>query len=534
MRRHMGMRSTLLAGFSLVGILGCGGSSVATLTYVGVSPTQPRIGDVATVTFKLTDYRGVPLAGTDVSFHLDAEKRGVTLSPLSASSLKADGTASTQLVVSNGVTSVIVIAKAGDKEVRSPPISFAGSFASGRQLTFQCGPLSGVASGGVHAIGTYDQSRNLIAGVKLNCTAHVADRNGDGLPSALVSFVTEAGAIGPTETTVADVVGNATILYKTSYPLPKETDPGVFVWNPPGRNPAEHDLLHTGEYLVPLWMEPYRWTSNPIGTLAGNPPLNPANLQEPRRADPIRKKPDGTGFYQNNPRDNLVAMIAVTSGEEGFTDNDNDGKYTEGEPFDDLTEPFVDSNDNGTWDPDEKFIDTNGNAHWDGKNDKWDGNTLIWAQERILWTGIPDALDEAPPVPTVRGIQSNDGMPIRIGCHGGSAVNFAISDPWFNGLARNSDSDGCSTKPNKVVDVVGGDNGITFTYPPVTISSFFLSDVLPRDPQPMTTPPSPGCFEPNTFAFTIPVVCSFTASPVEGHVVSIVTSVSGLITRNIP
>jgi|GEM_PF-887062 len=535
----------LAVGVCVLGLWGCG-NEVATLELVSITPENPRIGDTVNVVFKLTDYRGQPLAGQNVAFKLDVEKPLIKMAPANATSLKGDGTAATTLVASGRVSSVRVIATAGDKSVTTPPISFVGATsASGRQLTFQCGELAGKASGGRHAIGAYDPSRYLIAGVKLKCFAHVADRNGDGMPKAIVGFITEAGAIGPSSTSQADVVGNAEILYKTSLPFPKETDPGVFVWNP------TVDDIHTGDYLVPLWMAPFTWTVNPIATFdTGVPALNLNNLQEPRRFDPIRNRPDlvPAQQYQNNPRDNLVSLVAFTSGEEGFTDMNNDGVHQDEEPFDDLTEPFVDYDDNGTWDPDEKFIDTNNNGKWDGKNGKWDGNTDIWRQERILWTGVPALQDVGitarNPAPSVRGVQGIGGQPITVGCFDAVGVNFIIADPWWNALARNGEGDGCSGESSDVVEVSGGRTGPAFGYGPGDVFSFLIKDKMDRKPAPMTTPPQPGCFPPpgnvcspggpECYGFGVPIECKFTASPEEGHIVNILSVVRGRIFKNLP
>lgn len=544
----MPMTSSLLraaVGIVLFGVWGCGGS-VATLEFVGVTPPLPKIGEVATVQFKLTDYRGQPLAGQSVTFALDDPMRpGVTLSPLSGTSLKGSGLIETQIVVTNRIQSVRVTAVAGDKTVTSPPIGFAGGSASGRQFTFQCGKLSGDGSGGVHNIGAYDNTRYLIAGVKLPCIAHVADRNGDGLAGAVVTFITEAGTIGPSETSVADVLGNAEILHKTSLPLPKDVTPGVFIWNPP------IDELHTGEYLAPLWMHPFRWTTNPIGTIDANvPPVNMNNFQEPRRPDPIRIRPDlvPPQQFQNNPRDNLVAMIAMTSGEEGFTDSNNNGVHDMGETLDDLTEPFVDYDDNGTFDMDEKFVDTNNNGKWDGKNGTWDQNTVIWKQERILWTGIPDTEDYAVsarnPFPSIRAVRGAGGVPIQVACFDTVSVDFILSDPWFNSMPRNSEGDGCQSTSTEVVKVTGGLVGRAFTYPSASLVAFGIQDALDRKPAPMTN--SPGCFAPtppgtnctpngpDCYGFGIQVDCKYTASPLEGHTVIIGVPVRGRIFKNLP
>ncbi len=534
---------------AVTALCACGSTGPASMSFVSVNPPQPRIGDVVTVSFKLVDDRGLPLAGQDVAFKLQSDVAGVDLSPKVFTSLKGSGIATTQLQVKSRVTSVIVVATAGGKTVLSPPISVAGSVPNGRQFTFQCGPIAGEASGGRHALGAYDESRFLIAGEKIECTAHTGDRNGDGVPGALVSFLTEAGTIGPTEVSLTNVVGNATILYKTSFPLPADVDPGKFVWTP------ENDLNHTGELLAPTWMEPYMWIANPLQF------PRPANAtgSEPSRFDPLRKKPDGTQ-YRNNPRDNLVTMIAVTSGEEGYLDANNNGVWDQGEPINDLTEPFVDANDNGKWDEDERFIDANGDKQWNGKNGQWDSNTLIWVQERLLWTGIPQTpLDTVGAGATVKVIspttalkfccpsngQTQCGPPAGTACSQAKdeatdsasvEVTVFISDPWFNSPATHSNGDGCTLgaeMPNSPVITTTLDvnpDGIRLLYPAGTFSRLAVQDK--RDPnieqQGSNKANPPKRFPP--VQFTQPITCKFTSSPIGGNVVKFdVGSVTGTI-----
>lgn len=533
---------SLLAPLLAVTLSACD-SSVATLTFVSFDPSQPKIGDVITVTYKLTDYRGEPLAGTNVHFRLEQDKPGVKLSPTDSPSLKGSGTASTQLTVTGTVSAVIVVASSGDKEVRSPPISVAGTTASARGFTFQCGEFAGKASGGIHALGVYDWARNMIAGSKLNCHAHVVDRNGDGIAGAVVSFLTEAGTIGGSGTSVSDVVGNADILYKATYPLPLGADtdpthvldPNVFTWMP------AQGAGQTGDLIVPLWMVPWEWTTNPFGTITQNTPpaqVQPVSTaQEPRRTDPIRKMTNGNPI-KNNPRDNLVTMIAFTSGEEAYFDANNNGKYDENiDTFTDLTEPFVDSNDDGQWSPGELYVDLNADGVWNGANGMWDENTIIWVAEKIIWTGIPADEDYLNPEPVARAVQRRDGQPIYIGCNGGVVVELDVSDPWFNGLARNGENDGCTLEGNQVVTGKGGLVGMAFDYPSVTVLDFELQDALQRQPAPMTSPPQPGCFPPPAYA---PVVweaaatCTFTSSPLEGYKVVMGEILNGTSANNFP
>jgi hypothetical protein len=502
--------SVCLAAVLAVGVA-CGGATPASLQFVDIAPAQPRLGDITTVRFKAIDERGNPAAGVGVNFALQqANQAGVALNPTTATTTKTDGIAETTLTVTGGVTSVVVVATAGDKTALSPPISFAGSAPNAAQFTFQCGPLDGAASGGIHAIRAYDASRNMIAGVKLRCSAHVADRNGEGIPNAQVSFLPEAGAIGPSETTATDVIGNAEVLYKTSLPLPEDVAPGTFTWTP------QNDANHTGDYLVPIWMEPVTWTANPvIDKVNGVQPVVGCNpgCPEPQRVDPMRRALDG-GDIVMNPRDNLVAMIAVTSGEEAFTDTNNNGKFDPGEPFIDTTEPFVDSNDNGTWDPGERYIDTNGNGKWDGKNGTHEDNTLIWASEKILWTGIPSEFDSSNPSPTTYSAVFNTlgnpvTPPVTIPSGGSIFLTTFFSDPWFNGLTRDGNGDGCKGVVNGPVTASGdtGNQGIRTTYPPVEVDQLLISDA--RSP------------DAGSQAYAAQIVCNFTDSPEQGAVTTV-------------
>ncbi|MFL5349947.1 MAG: hypothetical protein ACJ8AT_34655 [Hyalangium sp.] len=500
---RLGLASCMVLASAL---LACSPPPPATLEFVDQSPANPRLGEITTLRFRAIDTRGNPQAGTPVHFALQSDVPGVTLNPTDSSTNVGDGIASTQLVANGRVASVVVIATSDDKTALSPAVSFAGAAANGKQFTFQCGQFSGTASGGLHAIGAWDETRYLIAGVKARCFAHVGDRNGDGIAGAQVSFLTEAGTVGPSSTSVSDVVGNAAILYKTSYPVPVETDPGTFSWNPP------NDATHTGEYLAPLWMHPFYWLQNPIrdyGTVV-NPQLD---QPEPRRDDPIRPN------RINNPRDNLVAMIAVTTGEEGFNDKNNNGQFDEGEfdPKYDLTEPFVDSNDNGTWDDGERFVDTNGNGHWDGKNGKYDATTLIWVQERILWTGWPHPLDRDETAlnrtPIVRQLSPPSGTLINLPHFGSQNVVFLLSDPWFNRIAQNSDSDGCSTGNTGPVIVENLPKGVAFTYPSLSVEAYNIRD----QHDPASVPPAPAY--PTAIKFDVNAGCRYTASQEAGHVV---------------
>lgn len=506
------------------GLVACGPITPATLKYISTDPSNPKLGQSTTITFAALDERGNPEPGVEVTFEVQSADQsaqpGITLSPTSAITDKNTGQVHVQVSSASRVAGAVVVAKAGDPKTGqrvavSAALSFAGAAPNTRQFTFQCGEIAGTASGGIHAIQVWDDTRNMIAGVRLNCSAHVGDRNGDGVDGAVVSFLTEAGTIGPSETSVTDVVGNATVLYKSSLPLPVPTDPITVNVNAP--DPTDDKTLPGLQ--VPMWLHPWEWRAKPVVEygLPGQTGI------EPSRTDPV------TGVTLFNPRDNLVTLIAVTAGEEGFTDLNDNGQWDPGEPYDDTTEPFVDANDNGTYDVGERYVDTDGNGHWDGRNGKYDASTLIWASEKILWTGIPEEMDIKD---TTNGIFKVLNGTVTVPYLGEAGpVNILISDPWFNEMAADAFGDGCSL-PETGGNVIKMDPptfllGIPTSYETPKLLSFFIVDA--RDPT--QNPPPPFYSQP--IDFNASISCTFTGSPVNGFklVYPLPRGVSGTIPK---
>ncbi len=101
------------------------------------------------------------------------------------------------------------------------------------------------------------------------------------------------------------------------------------------------------------------------------------------------------------PPDFQAKIIAYTTGEESFTDlNDNDN-YDVGEIFTDISEPFFDINEDGVRDPLlEEFVDADSDNVFDGPDGLFTGtpcvgdntvcnriSTLIWDSQNILLSG---------------------------------------------------------------------------------------------------------------------------------------------------
>jgi len=142
-----------------------------------------------------------------------------------------------------------------------------------------------------------------------------------------------------------------------------------------------------------------------------------------------------------NPRDMLVTVIAVTPGEETFFDGSGtsngikNGKWDPGEWFIDVSEPYIDENDNQQWDPGEPFIDTPQmdcatgiisppNGVWDPPNGCWDANILLWAPTHILYSGPLTQMNLSPLGPYVVPPAPGDEL-----------LQFQLLDDFSNRLA---------------------------------------------------------------------------------------------------
>jgi hypothetical protein len=101
------------------------------------------------------------------------------------------------------------------------------------------------------------------------------------------------------------------------------------------------------------------------------------------------------------PANGRVTILVHATGEENFTDNNMDGIYTAGTDtfiaaIDDLPEPFIDSNNNGSQDAGELFFDwpatVNGATAgtYNSGNTEWDASIPIWTKLNVWMTGVPD------------------------------------------------------------------------------------------------------------------------------------------------
>lgn len=89
------------------------------------------------------------------------------------------------------------------------------------------------------------------------------------------------------------------------------------------------------------------------------------------------------------PADRRVQVMAVTTGQETFTDVNGNAQFDPGEPFvDQAPEPFLDHDEDGFYDVGEFFLDQNNNGVYDATpNGVWDAQILIAAQMPIVFSG---------------------------------------------------------------------------------------------------------------------------------------------------
>jgi hypothetical protein len=89
------------------------------------------------------------------------------------------------------------------------------------------------------------------------------------------------------------------------------------------------------------------------------------------------------------PADGRVTILAVTTGQEAFTDTNGNARFDVGEPFvDQPNEVFLDANEDGAWQPGEFFIDNNNNGVYDAApNGVWDDQILISTTGDLVFSG---------------------------------------------------------------------------------------------------------------------------------------------------
>ena len=294
------------------------------------------IQETGVMSFLVTDSAGRPVANASVNFS-QRQPALVTLGRTtgvtgSDGTVIVDYTSGPNLGISAIIATVPATGATG-----SHPIAVRGAKPSASGFYFRCDRTN---------LPVYTTTLQYET---VTCTVRLSDRYGNRVGIATpVSFAAEAGAISASATTKAFDFANPTDPDEGSVSVTFSTDMGV------GFSPAE---------TTPLAADPTQFPK-------------PRLLAEPSNGG-------------NNPRDQLVTIIAMVSGEEAFVDANLDGQYNAGELFVDQGDPFIDSNDNNVYDPatEPRFCGGASCATYHGPNGVWDANTVIWVPTWIAFTG---------------------------------------------------------------------------------------------------------------------------------------------------
>jgi hypothetical protein len=247
-----------------------------------------------------------------------------------------------------GVGSIIATLAVTGGATTSHSIAVRGSKPSGSHFYFAC------EKGNLPVYTSTPRFEQMI------CTVRLGDRFGNRIGvSTPVYFATEAGTISAVATTKPFDFGTPDDPDEGSATVTFSTDMSN------GIGPAD---------------------VAPLPAAAGQYPW--PRLAEPQVA---------AGSLVRNPRDQLVTIIAMTKGEEGFEDANHDGVLNINEVFYDQGDPFIDANDDGVYDQiyvggpwEVRFCGLNPDCSaYQGPNNQWDSQTVIWVPAWVVFTGVP-------------------------------------------------------------------------------------------------------------------------------------------------
>lgn len=308
------------------------------------------------MTFEVDDQYGKPMPGVDVDFAIT----GTPLVTLAATSgqTSSSGSNSGEVSVnftagtSAGVTSIQATVHASSPVVTvTQNLAVHSGTASASGFSFTCEKYN---------IPVYTTLQNT---EQVTCHVALKDNHGNPVDSQpTVAFYTEAGTIAPGSIQVGPD-GKATVTFTTDIA--------------PGFPPANVDPF----------------------------PADPNQFPVPRVNDEPSYQ---VGAQTFNPRDQLITLVAVTLGEEAYTDENANGKFDPGtnETFVDLPDPFVDANDDNTWDAfsaggqlEQKFCSVQNHpvlpdggfdcSTFSPGNGAWDAKASIWTAIHVVFTGVP-------------------------------------------------------------------------------------------------------------------------------------------------
>ncbi len=277
--------------------------------------------ETSTVTFRVIDSIGNPVQNVGVDFSLTTSVGGITISPDTA----VEGPAQTD---TDGNVDVIV-----QSGTIPTPVRVVASLASDASISTVSDEL--VISTGIADFNSLSLSAsNLnpegwsLDGVESTITARVADHFNNPVPDGTaVTFTTEFGSIEDSCTTVD---GLCSVIWTSQAPrIP---------------TPALRDATAITRQLADGVAECTRVDGTDTNLNAAGYPCFYGNATAATTTDAAFF--GGLGQVYGN----RVSIRATVLGEESFTDSNANGQFDDGEAFTDLTEAFIDDNEDGVFD----------------------------------------------------------------------------------------------------------------------------------------------------------------------------------------
>ncbi len=405
------------------------GADIGSIQFLSASPDVIGVKgsgqtENSIITFSVQDINGQPVSdGIEIDFTLSGPQGGETFNPTTAST--KGGQVQTTLQSGSVAGPVRITATTTLNGVTisssSTTVSIGGGVPSMTHFSFAAVTLNLAGL-------SYDNLQTTL-------TAFLADRFGNFnvLKGTSVSFYTEAGAVDASNTT--EETGIASAIFRTQNP-----------------RPLDFSLLTFGQ------VDP--------GTAALN---------------------DAAALLEGDPFNGLSQVIAVTRGEECFVDKNGNGLFdgtgVDGFPLADcdISEPFIDQDDDGVYDAaNEQYIDGNNNGVFDGPNGVWDENRMIWQPLWITFSGQPGITVVTPGV----------DFPFFVGNLSSQEFHLCVADKNSNAPMAGSTVEVTATKGK----LVGGG---PFTVPDIPYGPYCFKFAL-LDETKDDDPPVPAFVEITT------------------------------------
>ncbi len=391
----------------VIGIIGSGVTQSTTIEFLVKDSLGNLVADGTSVVFNL----GTTTLGGGETLSTEGDSGTIAIGRT------LDGTVSVTLKSGAVAGNIDVIATVNDTVSTVARVTIVGSVPDADHLSL--------------AVEFHNIAGGVTFGLQDQITAYIGDRFGNIVPdSTSVSFITEGGTIGTSigggAFTTTTEFGQATAILQSANP----TTPIL----------GGIASLHSSGYQC-SW--PYALVNNAATpqNLCGNPGL----------VTIVAYTTGSESFIDANGNGQFDAGIDQHS-HPGFIDSNGNQQWDYGEMIvgnGDLSEPYIDGNDNFTFDSGELYIDINNNGLFDGPDGIFQPNTTVWHSTRVLFSAQTRSEQEGLTI-----TPNSFSIP-----NGGSETFIVsnISDIYGNALVK-----GSRVKVTTNHGVLGGTTDLTF------------------------------------------------------------------------